>query len=261
MTQLKLEQSSKLPQEQQATAALKALEELYQNGQMVEALAVALDLGQRALMQAAWCYYRLKQYPECVATLSRTTETQSSLELWAYLYAYEFTGFKNEDKLKQIVKKLDPDNVNGNNAVVIAARDQNSTLDAAEIFTKLDPWIKSLDRSRATEQDANLLHNLARLALAKESFPDHLQKALELIDYTVEAYGTHSKLFHRAAAHYWRSVILERMGKDYEAWQASVTSLDARRQQLAKAPSNDTWKQDFEKAQVREQQLRDKLTF
>jgi hypothetical protein len=261
MTQQELDQFSKLPPQQQAIAALKALEGLYQNGQTVEALTVALELGQKALVQAAWCHYRLKNYTACVETLSRTSETQSALELWAYLYAYEYTGYKDEEKLQSIVKKLEPDNVNAHNAVVIAARDKNSTLDAAEIFTKLDPWINGLDRSLATEKDANLLHNLARLALAKESFPDHLQKALELIDYTIEAYGTHSKLFHRAAAHYWRSVILEKMGKPYDAWQASITALNARSQQLELEPTNETWKQDLEKAQLREQQLRDNVTF
>lgn len=251
-------QSHELPPKQQAVATLKAVETLYQNGQTVEALEVSLMLAHQGLVQAAWCHYRLKQYPECAATLAKTPDSPGSLELWAYLYAYEFTGFKNEQKLEEIVSKLSPDNVNAHNALVIAARDKNSNLDAAQIFAKLEPWISGLDRSLATEKDANLLHNLARLALAKDLVPDHLQKALELIEYAIEAYGTESKRYHRGAAHYWRSVILETMDYPFLAWQASVYSLQAWSQQLDQEPSNPEWQKRVEAAQLRERELASK---
>jgi hypothetical protein len=239
----------------QVEITLIQLGRLLQDGRTSEAGALAKELGLKASVIEAWCLYREKKFADCAEVLSRTPENQSTLELQAYLYAYEFTGLKDERKLAEVTAKLEASNVNANNAVVIAARENNSALDAAGIFNRLTPWAEGLDRSMATVTEANLLHNMARLALAKERF----EMALTFIDYAIEAYGSRTNFHHRGAANYWRSVILEKMDRPYDAWQAGLASLKAWQDQQAQEPTNPEWQKRLEGAQKREQELHSRL--
>ena len=146
---------------------MRKLQMMLQNGQTTEAGELAKELGTRAAVIEAWCRYREKKFPECAEILGRTPESQGTLELQAYLHAYESTGMKDERKLSEIVAKLEPSNVNANNAIVIAAREKTSSLDANQILLRLTDWAENLDRQIAVVGEANLLHNMARLALEK----------------------------------------------------------------------------------------------
>lgn len=241
---------------QQVEITLIQLGRLLQDGRTSQAGELAKELGLKAAVIEAWCLYREKKFTDCADVLSRAPENQSTLELRAYLYAYEFTGMKDEQKLAEVTAKLEASNVNANNAVVIAAREKNSTLDASGILDRLTPWAEGLDRSTAVVAEANLLHNMARLFLAKEQF----NKALTFIDYAIEAYGSRTNFHHRGAANYWRSVILEKMDRPYDAWHAGLASLQAWQDQLAQDPSNTEWQKRLEGAQTREKELHSRIS-
>ena len=242
--------------EKTATAAFAAIKDLYRNGKTEEALALAAGLGQELQVIEAWCLYRLKRFGECHAAISQLPESTQTLEVMAYLYAYGASGFRDEKKLLETATKLPSDNFNRMNALVIAAREKGSTLEADTILSQLDRWIASFDRSSATVEQANLLHNAARLALEKESFP----KALEIINYAIEAYGTKTNFHHLGAANYWRSVILEKMEESLEAWQAGIVSLYWWQAQFNQEPTNEEWAKRLEGAKKRESELFQKQT-
>ena len=237
--------------EQKAAAALAAIKELYLKGKMEEALELARGLGEQLQVTQAWCLYRLKKFGDCHAVISQLPESTQTLELMAYLYAYGASGFRDETKLLETAAKIPSDNFNRMNALVIAAREKGSTLDANQILSQLDQWTASFDRSSATVEQANLLHNAARLALEKENYP----KALEIIDYAIEAYGTKTNFHHLGAANFWRSVIFEKMEQSLEAWQTGIVSLYWWQAQFNQEPTNEEWARRLEGAKKRESEL------
>jgi len=249
-------QFSELEPEKQVEAALLAIQRLYQDGKTGEARELASKVIQGAQLVEAWCLYREKNYTEAHAVLSQLPESPKALELWAYLYAYNASGFRNEDKLLETVEKLPSDNFNRTNALVIAAREKVSTLDANKILADLMPWIASLDRTLATVEQANLLQNAARLALGKGILPT----ALEIINYAIEAYGTLTNWHHRGAANYWKSDILEKMAQSYAAWQASQESLKCWQTQYDLEPQHPGWPNRLQEARKREKELHEKLS-
>jgi hypothetical protein len=239
-------QFRELPPGQQVAAALVAIGRLYQDGQTVEARELASKLTHGAQLITAWCLYREKNYTEAHAVLSQLPESPKALELWAYLYAYNASGFRNEQKLLETVDKLPRDNFNRTNALVIAAREKGADL---------KPWIASFDRALATVEQANLLQNAARLALEKENLPT----ALEIINYAIEAYGIRTNWHHRGAANYWKSVILEKMEDTYAAWQAGQESLRCWQTQHDLEPGHPNWPKRLQEAQKRADELQAKL--
>lgn len=259
-------QFSNLTPDEQVNLAIIAVERLYQDGKTGEARDLAKRFSDKALVIEAWCLYREKKFSECVEVLSTAPESEKVLELWAYLSAYKMTGFWNEDRLLEVLAKLPKDSTNLNNAKLISAREPDSKLNREEIFNQLAPWVASLDRSLATVEQSNVLHNLARLALAKAQTEEgsqrdaELKRALDFIDYAIEAYGTRTNFHHRGAAHYWRSVILENTGRTYDAWQAGQDSLSAYQKQLDMAPDNKEWQTRLAGAQKRARELAEKLS-
>lgn len=184
-----------------------------------------------------WCLYRQGRYRDAFSFASSEPEQQGKLELLAYLYAYDRSPHKDHQQLQAIVEKLPPSSVNGSNALVIAARDKKTSLDRAVIWRRLDAWVEGLSPHGATLEEANLLHNLARLADEQRD----VSKALVLIDKAIRAYGTASNWHHRGAANFWRSKFLEKLERPFDAWQAARVATAARAEQLRLEPTNESW--------------------
>jgi hypothetical protein len=231
----------------------QTLRTAYQDGKLDEVLSVLSGSLPGFHNLAAWCHYRQKEFAKCLEQVEiseRYGESQSTLAIRAYLYAYA-PEYKDEAKLTEIIPRLHPENVDGINAVVIAARAPDSTIPYQEVSRKAAETLGSLDYGQPSVSHANLLHNMARLSLEKGDFA----QSLKFIDGALTAYGTETNFHHRGAANYWKSVIYERSGDFASAYSAAQDSLSVWQQQLDMAPENEEWKKRVAGAVAREREL------
>jgi len=137
-----------------------------------------------------------------------------------YLATYA-PGYKNDGELTALCEELG-DTVNACNAVVIRAREPDSTLAMEDVLSRVR-------RHQGSDvSTANLWHNGARFFLArgeKIGILDYFSQALLLINGALERYGDgDNNVHHRAAANHWKSQILEKLGRRGDAIEAARES-------------------------------------
>lgn len=193
--------------------ALEAVERELQGGAEGRERSELLALG-------AWCFYRLKKYAQAFDFATEAGNVVWARECLMYLSAYA-PGYKNDADLLMFCYELG-DTVNACNALVIRARDPDSTLAESEVLERVH-------RHQGTDVAvANLWHNGARLFLARgesSGTSDFFQQALSLIDGALQRYGDgDNNVHHRAAANHWKSQILDKLDRRGDAIEAAKES-------------------------------------
>ena len=237
-------------------ATIADLNEVYANGQTREVLALTEGPTNELHLLRGWCHYRNKDFDQAYAELSKVTEeTQGWIGLQAYLLSYS-PEHRNEQALQELLPRIAAENINGFNAVVIAAFQKDSALDKREILANTQRFADEYDPISATVPATNLMHNMAKLALKV----DELVLAENLINQAIEGYGTETNWHHRGAANFWKSMILEKAGRMDDAWSAGKDSLAAWQGQFDAEPDNPQWQERLDGAKAREQDLLAKLS-
>jgi len=221
------------------------IQQLYDEGRLQEAMtAVWAEIHENRKSNdpeipelctiLAWCHYRQREWGSVREWLKKAGDTLRAKRLRAYLAAYVD---KDDHTLNAIAQELG-DDVGVQNALVIRARDPDSdavALDELEVI--LAPFAQSEEVDAA-----NLFHNAARLMLAKGSTAEHFAAALSLIGDALERYGSVMHWHHRAAATFWRSHILERLGSLELAQKAIAISIVLWEKTLELDPNNQGFK-------------------
>ena len=221
------------PDSRVQTVTVADLNELYDEGRYKEVLELGGLVAQEVHTRLGWCHYRAKDYGAALEQADLAGDTQGSLSLRASIHAYG-KGYQDEKVLLGIIPKLAPENINAYNAIAISARSPNSTIPEEQVWESTQHLVNTLEPDTATVAGANLVHNLARLALAKGD----LSKAETLIDQAIGLYGEETHIHHRAAACFWKSKIHEAQERPSDAREAASKSLDLWEEQLGKDPSN-----------------------
>lgn len=152
----------------------------------------------------AWCYYRRGEFGEAKKWAEEAGQVRFARECLAYVAAYA-KGYKDDAVLSALLNELG-DSVNAWNALVIRAREPDSTLTHEKV----------LEGVRRFENDtsvgaANFYHNAARFFYHKSRNNEDLFLALSLFSSALNRYGHDKNWHHRGAVHFWRSKILEQL--------------------------------------------------
>ncbi|MDP2735945.1 MAG: hypothetical protein Q8P12_07120 [bacterium] len=239
-------------------ASVEEIQALYDQGKLPEAMSAVWrevveerqpddpDIPELCAIRA-WCHYRRREWDNVREWIAKAGDTLRAKRLRAYMAAYVD---KDDATLQQIAQELS-DDVGVQNALVIRARDaESSAVSVDELNPVLIPFVRSKEVDAA-----NLFHNAARLMLAKGSSDLHLHEALVLIDGALERYGTQMHWHHRAAATFWRSHMLERLGRTEEARGTIAASVGLWEKALELDPSNQGFQTNLENARKRATEL------
>ncbi|MFH1036911.1 MAG: hypothetical protein V1756_02530 [Patescibacteria group bacterium] len=221
--------------------------EFYDAGKFTEGLAAVIKALQDStgnddpewpnlLALKAWFHYRLKDY-----ALAQDSAKEAGPVLWAreclaYIAAYVD---KDDAALRQFLDELG-DNINVTNAMIIRARDNDSTIAHGEVLMRT-----LLIRGEGVET-ANLYHNAGRYFLAKPRDDSDYVLALGFFTVAAALYGTTGNWHHRGALAFWRSSALEHFMDKKSAISAVEDSLRCWTEAIALDPTN---KQHLEKWQ------------
>jgi tetratricopeptide (TPR) repeat protein len=222
-----------------AILTVQDIRELYDKGQCEEALrAITTALStqpseetRRALVAlTAWCHYRLRRYDEAMRAAQSAPDEEWAKECLAQTYAYG-PGHENDPELFRLAVEF-PENVGIQNAFVIRARHAKSTITHEEV-------LQVVGRVQgASEKMGHVRHNAARFFLDKARTVADYALALQFINGALEWYGESTAHHHRAAAWFWKSQILSKLGKTDDAVKAAEESLRHWDAQIALAPEN-----------------------
>lgn len=241
---------------------VEAVQKLYDQGKIAEAMEAVWgevmevrkadnpDIGKLKVIRA-WCHWRRQEWEDARQWL-REAEEAGGAELQTKRLRAYFAAYRDKDdaRLRDIAQGLG-DDVGVQNALVIRARDPGSDI---VVLDELEVILAPFARSREVDA-ANLFHNAARLMLAKGSTETHFAAALSLIDDALERYGSVMHWHHRAAATFWRSHILERLGRLELAQKAIAASVQLWEKAAELDPSNQGFTANLENARRRAAEL------
>lgn len=200
--------------------SLADIKEMRLKGDYPTALNSIAELEDSLQIEKAICYYHQGEYQLVLDAVDAANDSPAALQIQLNVYSYG-KGFRDEDKVLEIIEKLGP-TVSNLNSEVISALKPDSTFSPQNLMERGDAIITPLTPYTATLASAHLSHNLARLAMDKL---DDLPKAELLIDKAIELYGEDTHLHHRAAANYWKTKILDKQSKFVEAVSAGEESV------------------------------------
>jgi|GEM_PF-5062965 len=167
-------------------------------------------------------------------------------------------GHINDSKLLELTVGME-DNVNAANALIMRARALESSVTHEQVWRMAEGFANRADVVKYDVSLANLLHNAARFFHDKPRDRRDLKFALGLIDVAIAHYGDVSNWHHRAAAHFWKSHILEKLTAIPDAFAAASRSLHLWYCQYALEKDTAPFGKKLENAQVRLAELSLKL--
>lgn len=211
-------------------AAIAELRQIYDNGEFSKCLEeVERELGQRTdndsergelFALRAWCYYRRGEFGEAKKWAEEAGhQVRFARECLAYIAAYA-KGYKDDAVLSALLNELG-ESVNAWNALVIRARESDSTLTREKV----------LEGVRRFEGDtsigaANFFHNAARFFYHKARNQDDLFMSLSLFSAALNRYDYDKNWHHRGAVHFWRSKVFEELSDKPSALEEARESLE-----------------------------------
>ena len=210
-------------------------------------MEVSTDHPERGelLALSGWCYYRQGKYEQARQLFQIAGSIRFAREGLAYLAAYKD---KDDPTLQALIQELG-DSVNAQNALIVRARDPDSTiahdqvLDVTVLFTEDEVEV------------ANLYHNAGRFFFHKARGKWDLITALGLFDVARTRYGVDRNWHHRGALNYWRSRVLEDLLDKRAALEAARDSLFCWTQQVILDPKTERHKQQWTNAGNRVREL------
>lgn len=239
-------------------ATVAEIQELYDKGDIQGAMSAvwaevyeerpSYDPERGGLMVIrAWCHWRRQEWEDARQWLSIAEEAGGAEQRTKALRAY-FAAYRDkDDAMLQFIAQELPDDVDVQNALVIRARDADSTLSHAQVGAALEHF--SMQESTSV---ANLNHNAARFFLAKNRDVGDLNVAVTMIDRALRLYGQDRNWHHRAAATHWQSVAFERLGKKVEDAGARTQARQLWEKAVELDPNNKGFQQNLENARKRE---------
>ena len=242
-------------------AKLKKIESLVKEGRTREALEKeTLFLKNRLTSEGerceafgwgAWAFYRRKEFEKAEIEAKKAGDNETALKCLAAIAAY----FYKDQKLVRFYTDQLPNSPARDNAKTIAARNPNDDTPKEEIIRRAEKSIailKILDPLNT----ANLLNNTMRWLLEKGEGDDDLMIALRFIEKAVELYGDGDcNLHHRASAHFWISIIKERLFSERGAVSAATMSVYLWEKQLTIDPDNEHFRNSLSGARKRLKKL------
>ena len=238
-------------------AELEEIESLVKKGQTREALGkemlflkdelISEDERGEAFGWGAWAYYRRKEFEKAEIEAKKAGNNETALKCLAAIAAY---FHKDQDLVKLYTNKL-PDSPGKDNAKTIAARNPNDNTSKEEIMKRAEKWI-AIPEIWDPSNTANLLNNTMRWLLEKGEGDDDLMTALRFIEKAIELYGDGDyNLHHRASAHFWISIIKERLFSERGAVSAATMSVYLWEKQLTIDPDNEHFQNSLSGARKR----------
>lgn len=238
-------------------ATYEEIQRLYDEGKIPEAMAAVWaevqeergkddpDIG-RLMMIRAWCHWRRQEWDDARQWLQKAEKAGGAELETNRLQAY-FAAYRDKDDflLRSIAQEF-PDDVDVQNALVIRAQDADSTLSRAQVGAALEYFSEQEGTSVA-----NLNHNAARFFLAKSRDPGDLSMAAGMINRALQLYGKDVNWHHRAAALFWKSKIIEKLGDREEALYAAERSLFLWNEALDRDPANEGFRKNRDNAIAR----------
>lgn len=232
---------------------LEQAQKLYDEGKMAEALVALAALlvlqpdssqnGEiRALM--GWCHYHCKEYKDAHDLARVAGSVTKAKELLATMYA-AVPGYVDDTSLLRLVDEL-PGNVAVTNALLIRARAKDSS-----VFTHAEVLQGVLQHRGDEVRVAHICNNAARFFQEKARDDADLITALGLFDCALLKYGFTANYHHRAALHYWKSLVIERLFGKAAAVFTAMRSCELWQQQLALDPTNVSFQQKLAAAEKR----------
>ena len=171
----------------------------------------------------AWCHYQRAEWNLAFSFATQGDPNEWAKKCEAHLRAYR-AKFTDDVRLAALVAEL-PDDASVANALVTRARYTDCDVDAQAVLSHVHKW-------RETGNDINVAHlhnNAARYLHAKgwdgEASPAVDFQAIALLQEAIARYSVLTNWDHRAGAHYWMAILLDRQ-------QLKASSLSARRESV-----------------------------
>ncbi len=191
-----------------------------------------------------WCHYHRGEYKDAHDLALAAGGVTKARELLATMYA-AVPGYVDDTSLRKLVGEL-PANVAATNALLIRARAKDSTL-----FTHDEVLMRVLQHRSDEVRVAHIYNNAARFFQEKARDDVDLITALGLWDCALLKYGFAANYHHRAALHYWKSLVIERLfGKAAAAFTA-MRACELWSRQVALDPTNQPFQQKLAEAEKR----------
>lgn len=231
---------------------LEQIQKLYDEGMMTAALdlinqSMPSEGGpQRGdhLALKGWCHYHLKEYKTAHDVALLAGSTTKAKELLATMYA-NVPGYVDDVSLQRLVDEL-PENVAVTNALLIRARAKDSAS-----FTHDQVLERALQHCGDEVRVAHIYNNAARFFQEKARDDADLITALGLWDCALLKYGYDGNYHHRAAVHYWKSHVIERLFGKQAATFTAMRACELWSQQVALDPTNVSFQQKLSEAEKR----------
>lgn len=180
----------------------------------------------------AWCHYKQRAFDDAYRAIQHAGRNQKGLECLLHLCIYD-TPYKDKESAETLAAELG-NTVNVSNAILVASRSPESDITAEEVLQHIEAH--AMDEGKV----ANLYNNGARYFLAKGTTQEELLLALGLMEAAISLYGRGDKnVDHRAGAHYWKSIILEKLLDKKAARVAAEVSDELWQRQEALDPDNE----------------------
>lgn len=195
----------------------------------------------------AWACYRQKEFAEA-RRQAEFANNELGLRCLAAIAAYVD---KDPKKVKFYTDQL-PESPEKDNALQIAARGENSRDTKEIVIARAKKWI--LQDLFDPSKTANLCNNTARYLLQKN---EDLILALGFMELAINLYGDDPEinLHHRASAHYWKSIIIEKLFGKMAALPVAKISIILWEKQVVADPNNENFKKSLEGARKRLDEL------
>ncbi|MDA1337209.1 MAG: hypothetical protein O3C23_00360 [bacterium] len=188
-----------------------------------------------------WCHYRKGEYETAREWFVAAGPVTFAREGLLYLAAYRD---KDDMLIQELANELG-DLVNVQNALVIRARDADSTIPHSEVVLAVSRFTESM------VEVANLCHNAGRFFLAKPQDSSDLVLALGFLDMAKVRYGIDRNWHHRGALHFWRSCVFEQLLDKQGALEAARDSYFCWAEQCILDPETPRHREQLENAYQR----------
>lgn len=231
--------------------SLEQAQKLYSEGKITEALELIdqsmppdgdPQCGEHWALKG-WCHYHRKEYQDAHYAAGKSG-TEKAEGLLATMYSC-VSGYTNDDSLKRLADRS-PNHVAVCNALINRARAPDATvLDHDEIL------VRALRHRDAEVVVAHVYNNAARFFQEKARDDADLITALGLWDCALMKYGHAANFHHRAALHYWKSFVIERLFGRQAAVFTAMRACELWSQQVVLDPTNQSFQQKLAEAEKR----------
>ena len=220
------------------------------------------NLELEILIDQGWALWRLKRYEEVyeIATNEPVGNTQEGLRLQAYLFSHHASSYRDAEKLRHIIDRLEENDPVRRNALMVfdLARDENDEAEGEPLQTPEDilAFVRSAqeDVSRDPKNSAHNLQNAALWVHLHTSESENFQEALVWLEKALPLYGNPEETenaHHIAGLYHRKALLLKDLDKIDDAVIALEQSNKVWDTAIEQDPENQAWKENKQKNEDR----------